>query len=438
MSDAPVTLAYEPRAHQRDAHEKRKRFSVLVWHRGAGKTVFSIYELILAGLRGGPGSRWAYIGPYLSQAKVVAWDYLQTFTRPIPGCVYNQAELTCLLPNGATIRILGANHPDSLRGIHFDGVVLDEVADMDPAVWGSILRPALGVHGGWALFIGTPKGVNLFSEVYFAALKDPTWHADMRRASETGVISAAELVDARRTMSEAQYAQEMDCDFHASATNTLIQLPLVLAAQERNPRQQEWDYAPKVMGVDVAYEGDDSSVICKRQGLVCFQMQEIRGVDPVDLAGRVALVADKWKADAIFVDQTGIGAGTVARLLQLGYRQTIGVNNGGKSPNPKEQNMGAHQWWEMAAWVKTGSLPVDTRLAHDLTARQYTYSNKVGRLELESKRAMKKRGLKSPDFADALALTFAEPVQSHRKDGRPEKYASTVGPYVPPWERASA
>jgi len=434
---ADVALAFVPREHQRDAHEKRKRFSVLVWHRGAGKTVFSIYELLLAGLRAKPGARFAYIGPFLSQAKVVAWDYLKDFTRPIPGCTYNEAELTCTLPSGATIRILGANHPDSLRGIHFDGVVLDEVADMDPMVWGAILRPALGVRGGWALFIGTPKGVNLFSEVYFAALKEPTWHADLRRASATGVISPEELEDARRSMSDAQFAQEMDCDFHAASTNTLIQLPLVLAAQERNPRPRDYEWAPKILGVDVAYEGDDSSVICRRQGPVCFTMKEMRNVDPVELAGRVAKLADEWKPEAIFVDKTGIGTGTVARLLQLGYQQTIGIDNGGKATNPKIENKGAEQWWEMAAWMKDAALPVDQRLAHELTARQYTYANKRGCLEIESKKKMKARGLKSPDFADALALTFAEPVQVKRKDGLPDNWHRKAQAYVPPWERST-
>lgn len=433
-----IRLAFEPREHQRDAHAKRKRFSVLVWHRGAGKTVFSIYELLLAGLAAKKGARFAYIGPFLSQSKVVAWDYLKDFTRPIPGCGYNEAELLCTLPNGVTIRILGANHPDSLRGIHFDGVVLDEVADMDPMVWGAILRPALGVRNGWALFIGTPKGVNLFSEVYYAALKDDAWHADLRRASETGVISEQELEDARRTMSDAQFAQEMDCDFHAASTNTLIQLPLVLAAQARNPRGNEFEWAPKVMGVDVAYEGDDSSCICRRQGVVCFQMREIKGADPVELASRVAAVADEWEPDAIFVDKTGIGSGTCARLLQLGYTQTVGIDNGGKARNPKMSNSAAEQWWEMAAWVKEAALPTDTRLAHELTARQYTYSNRAGKLELESKRAMKKRGLKSPDFADALALTFAEPVAIRRKDGRPELWGhKKSGGYTPPWERTA-
>ena len=97
------------------------------------------------------------------RAKAIAWDYLKKFTSPIPGVSTNESELWVELPNKARIRIYGADNPDSLRGLYFDGVVLDEVADMKPEVWTSIILPALLDRVGWADFIETPKGINLFS-----------------------------------------------------------------------------------------------------------------------------------------------------------------------------------------------------------------------------------------------------------------------------------
>ena len=103
-------------------------------------------------------------------AKAIAWSYLKHYTSPIPYCKINEGELSIILPNRATIRIFGADNPDALRGLYFDGVVMDEVAQMKPEVWGEIIRPALADRKGWAVFIGTPKGINLFSQMYDLAL----------------------------------------------------------------------------------------------------------------------------------------------------------------------------------------------------------------------------------------------------------------------------
>jgi hypothetical protein len=128
------------------------------------------------------------------------------------------------------------------------------------------------------------------------------------------------------------------------------------------------------------------------------------------LAGHIARVIDEKKPDAVFVDQTGIGAGVVDRLRQLG-RRVVGVEFGGKAlAEGKFINRRCEMWWTLAEWVKTGSLPDVPELVGELTAPTYSYGNAAGKLQLESKEDLKKRGLPSPDLADALALTFAEPV----------------------------
>jgi phage terminase large subunit len=116
----------------------------------------------------------------------------------------------------ARIRIYGADNPDRLRGIYLDGVVLDEFGDMDPTIWTQVIRPALSDRKGWACFIGTPKGKNTFHRLWVEAEDDPDWTRLMLKASETGLLDAKELADARKMMSEDEYAQEYECSFEAA------------------------------------------------------------------------------------------------------------------------------------------------------------------------------------------------------------------------------
>jgi hypothetical protein len=430
-----VELPYEPYPHQRAAHALRlaARFVVLVWHRRAGKTVFSILELLLAACactreRG----RFAYIAPQLKQAKAVAWDYLKKFARLIPGTTINESELYIELASGHRVRLFGADNPDSLRGIYLDGVVLDEVADMKPNLWEEIIRPALADRLGWALFIGTPKGINLFSKLYYDALKDPSWGADLKRAGDTNVIDAGELERARKEMSESRYAQEFDCDFAAAVDDALIKLDLVLKAQERTYGRRDYEYAPRVLGVDVARYGADNSVIIGRQGLVCFKPTIIRHADVPQVASMVAQKAARWEADGVFVDIGGVGAGVYDMLKRLKVPGVVPVDFGSRPSNPRFENKRAEMWWDMAQWVPTAALPGCQELVQDLTALRYTFANVRGKLQLESKDDLRDRGLPSPDVGDALACTFFAPVtpKAERGLGAEAAQAADYDPYA--------
>ena len=159
--------------------------------------------------------RYAYVAPYLSQSKSIAFDYLLHYSRPVMAKA-NQSELWVELINGARIRLFGADNPDTLRGLYLDGVVLDEYADMKPSIFGSVIRPLLADRKGWATFIGTPKGHNAFWEVYNNATQDPSWYVKVLRASQTGLLDQAELDDAAKTMTQDQYLQEFECDFESA------------------------------------------------------------------------------------------------------------------------------------------------------------------------------------------------------------------------------
>ena len=120
-----IILPYAPREWAQRFHDSGKRFSVLIVHRRAGKTVACINHLIRDAIQK-PRSSFAYIAPTYTQAKRVAWDFLKYYTRPIPMMQYNESELTAKFPNGSKVYLLGAENPDSLRGISLSGVVLDE------------------------------------------------------------------------------------------------------------------------------------------------------------------------------------------------------------------------------------------------------------------------------------------------------------------------
>lgn len=214
---ATLEVEIRPRAQFRGFLTTDKRWAVIVAHRRAGKTVACVQKLMMAALtcdrqRG----RYAYIAPLLKQAKTVAWDYVKDYAGKIPGATLHETELRADLPNGAQIRLYGADNPDGMRGIYLDGVVLDEAADMSPRLFPEILRPALADRIGWCVWIGTPKGMNEFHDLWNRARDDAEFFALMLKASETGLISADELKAARREMNDAQYAQEFECSFQAA------------------------------------------------------------------------------------------------------------------------------------------------------------------------------------------------------------------------------
>ncbi len=176
---------------------------------------------------------------------------------------------------------------------------------------------------------------------------------------------------------------------------------------------------PKVVGVDVARFGDDQSVIARRHGRKAERLDKYRGLDTMELASIVAHVIITERPDAVFVDGVGIGAGVVDRLRQLGH--TVFDVQAGASPSKpyadRCTNRRAEMWLKMREWLPTADIP-DTEhdLADELASVEYAFDAR-GRVQLEKKESMKRRGLPSPDCADALALTFAEDLPASFDDG---------------------
>lgn len=414
-----VRLDYTPRAWQRECHRQRSRFRVLALHRRAGKTELAIMELVDAALRCKLDlGLFVYLSPFYRQSRAIAWARLKAKLEPLrlTGAIeINEGDSSVqFLHNGATVRIFGGDNPDSLRGLRLDGIVIDEVAQVRPEVWQDVVQPALSDRRGWALFIGTPSGVNLFSELFYKAQATPDWHGARYTVHDTEAIAKDEVDRLRRDMSEASFAREYLCDFTAAGDDQLISLMDAEEAARRTITPQQVEGLAKVIGVDPARFGDDRSVICRRQGLCTWPFIALQGLDNMELAARVANVIEEWEPDAVFID-AGAGSGLIDRLRQLRY-DIIEVPFGGRATQPAlYTNRRTEMWWEMAQWVRGGgAIPNDSTLKQELATPVYWYDPQ-GRKVLESKDEIKKRlqGGSSPDLADALALTFAHPVRAN-------------------------
>ncbi len=213
---------YVPRSVFTPLHNRDKRWVCVVAHRRCGKTVAMCADLVIGALETAlPKPQFAYMAPQRDQAKRVAWTYLKDLTRPMWSKPPNESELKITINNGhggeSTIYVAGADNYDALRGMYFDGVVLDEVGQIRPSAWYKVLRPALSDRRGWAIFAGTPAGKNMFWNLREEARMNPQTHMLLELpASKTGIIHPDELRDAKAQMTEDAFMVEYECSFDAA------------------------------------------------------------------------------------------------------------------------------------------------------------------------------------------------------------------------------
>ena len=258
-----IVIPYAPRPLQAQLHAELqdKRWGVVVCHRRFGKTVMSVNHILRdAILNDKTNPRYAYMAPTYRQAKSVAWDYLKEFAGSIPGVKFHETELRCDLPTGARISLLGAENPDSLRGIYLDGCVMDEVADMPESVFPEIIRPALSDRRGWCVFVGTPRGHNNFYDLYEQAAANDDWVATVYRASETGILPPDELEAARLMMTADQFEQEFECSWVANVPGSIYGKEMQTALEEGRITNVPYDPSAKVMTFWDLGVGDSTAI----------------------------------------------------------------------------------------------------------------------------------------------------------------------------------
>jgi hypothetical protein len=202
--------------------------------------------------------------------------------------------------------------------------------------------------------------------------------------------------------------------FPPASLNSLIGPDEVNAALGRHISIDKYGHAPRLLGVDVGRFGDDPSVIFPRWGLAAMAPLVLRNATSNDGAGHVQRKWTEWRADACFIDGTGgYGAGWIDALQPLG-RYPIDVQFAGKASDPKFYNKRAEIWWEGCQWIKDGGcLPNVPEIVEELTIPTYTF--KGDKLIIEDKEQIKQRLGRSPNYADALFTTFAQPVHVDRR-----------------------
>lgn len=330
-------MPYDPRPAFMPYHARDTRFTVMVAHRRAGKTVACVTDLLTAAkCTHKADARYAYIAPFYSQAKQVAWDYIKRYGESVI-MEARESDLAVSVRNDhghvSRIRLYGADNPDTLRGIYLDGVVLDEYGDMRPSLWGSVIRPLLADRKGWATFIGTPKGRNHFFERYQYALSggDVDWDALNLPASKTNILDPGELAAARREMSEDQYDAEFECSFDAAIMGAFYGREL--RAMDAAGRFVDDLYDP-ALPVDTAWDlgfSDDTAVWFAQ-----VHRGEVRVIDCISFAGEdipsiaAAIHAKPYKYrdhwlphDARAKTLASGGRSTVEQLFALGIKGKI-------------------------------------------------------------------------------------------------------------------
>lgn len=193
------------------------RFRVVVAGRRFGKTYLVVHELYRAA-RTGYGKRVWFVAPTYRQAEQIAWRDLK---RMIPAAAIakkNESDLSIILRGyESEIALRGAENYDNLRGVGVDFAALDEYADMDPAAWEEVLRPALSDRRGEALFTGTPRGFNHFYDLFQRAHTEPDWSPFQFSTLDGGNVPPHEIEAARRELDPRVFRQEYEASFEALA-----------------------------------------------------------------------------------------------------------------------------------------------------------------------------------------------------------------------------
>ena len=305
----------------------------------------------------------------------------------------------------------------TLAGLHADYVLflLDESGGMPDAIMASAEAALSSCIEGHIVQAGNPT--SLEGPLYRACTSARAlWHVvevngdpdDPRRAPRVDVEWARDQI--RQYGRDNPYVLvNVFGQFPPASFNALIGPDEVREAMQRQYREGDIASSARVLGVDVARQGDDSSVIFPRQGLMALQPTQLRGLDGIQGASIVARRVKDWDVDAVFVDDTGgFGASWIDNLRLLGL-SPIGIPFSGKPDDNRYANKRAEMAFEAVEWVKQGgSLPDVPELLAAMT--QTTYTHKGDRLLIEPKEQVKAKLGYSPDHFDALMLTFAAPV----------------------------
>lgn len=373
-----------------------------------------------------------------TQLKTKTWAELGKWYRLFIGKTFFQLTATALISTDPaherTWRIdmvpWSERNTEAFAGLHNRGrrviVLYDEASAIPDVIW-EVTEGAMtdaDTQLFWFAFGNPTKNTGRFKQCFPGGTFAHRWKSvqvDSRTAKFGNQKKYQQWIDDYGADSDFVRVRVLGV-FPRAGTMQFISSELVDLAARREVEQNVFD--PLVLGVDVARFGDNDSVIYPRRGRDARSILPIR-LRPSDstqpwlmiLASRIAEVAAELHADAIFIDETGIGAGVVDRCRQLNVPNMVGINFASlpdrslleADERALYKNKRSEMWGWMREWLKTGAIPDDPDLRAQLVGPEYGFTEK-NEIQLERKADMAKRGLASPDIPDALALTFAYPV----------------------------
>ncbi|MDA8306863.1 MAG: terminase [Deltaproteobacteria bacterium] len=324
---------------------------------------------------------------------------------------------------------------EAFAGLHNKGrrilLVFDEASAIPDVIW-EVSEGALTDEGTeiiWCVFGNPTRNSGRFKDCFTGphAARWISRQVDSRTCALTNKGQIKQWVD--------DYGEDSDFFkvrvrgvFPSMSARQFISVADVDAAFGRHLRIDQYDFAPKILSVDPAWEGDDELVIGLRQGLAFSILRTIpKNDNDIEIANIIAWLEDEGKADAVFID-AGYGTGIVSAGRTLGRTWQL-VWFAGASVDPGCANKRAEMWKLMRDWLKAGgAIPEDSVLYNDLIGPE-TVARVDGKIQIEPKDAMKKRGLKSPNRADCLAISFAYPVSA--RGSKPPRPAFALTDYDP-------
>lgn len=314
----------------------------------------------------------------------------------------------------------------TLSGLHsqFPFFLIDESGDIPPQMLRSAEQALTSCEDGLIATAGNTTSHNGMLYACSVTARDQ-WDVysitadpdDPRRTPRVDIEWAREQIETHGRDNPWVMAFILG-QFPPGSINALLTVEEVEAAMDRHLRPDSYEWAQKRMGIDVARFGDDRSVIWKRQGLCgAFAPIQMRHQRTTDIAARAAQEISGWGSEQQYIDDTGHwGHGVIDNLIAAGF-PAIGIQFHGPPIDPRYRNKRAEMWFAAADWIKKGgALPRIPELIPELTGPTYTFVN--GKIQMEDKDQVKARIGRSPDLADALALTFAMPESLARGNSR--------------------
>ncbi len=308
------------------------------------------------------------------------------------------------------------HNSEAFAGLHADEilVVFDEASKISDKIW-EVVDGAFSTRGLWVV-CGNPtqkdgRFAQCFGKFRNRWIRLSVDARDVRMTNKDRIRALAEDWGV-----DSDYFKVRVRGLPPSASSLqLISESLVDAAMTRKIERASIPRTmPLLMGIDVARQGDDESVFVFRRGRIMYdEVVRLRIPDTMQVAAHAAAWINKLQPDTVFVDATGLGAGVFDRLVQLGHgAKCIEVHNGMQAQDEKVyENKRIENWVRVREWLKTGKIPEGCPdLRDELIGPEFGFSRKTDRMKLESKEDMKARGLPSPNIADALTITFAEPI----------------------------